>query len=446
MSGSTVAAEEYPVAIRSEAAAGQSHCWSLPAKLAFRLSFIYLMLYMFLNGNVTLFTILQPFPAIERWTGTMLFTPFGVFTQWWAVKLLHLTGIAATWHRDGSGDTLLNYLLCVSFLAAAILGTAVWSILDRRRPHYQTLYAWLRFFLRLNVGLGMLQYGFYKVFPVQMQPPNMAVLNEPLGQTSPMTLLWTLLGLSPMYERVCGAAEVLGGVFILFRRTALIGALLSAFVMTNVVLYNFFFDVPVKLYAVHLLLMSLFVVLPDMKPLWDFFIRHRDSRLEGVWVPPASRPAFRRATAIIEIVFLIVAVAGFIQYDSGRYAAYTASVRPSPIIGLWELTPDSPQPMTVGDVPWHEISIDSLTRGMARSTDGQLWRMYLTYDEPHHTLGMISRGGLGAIKYQWQTPDPDHMVLTTGGRTITFQRVPTPKQYPLLTRGFHLVSEWGYER
>ena len=51
-----------------------------------------------------------------------------------------------------------------------------------------------------------------------MQPPNLAVLNEPLGQASPLTLLWTLLGLLPMYKRVCGAAEVLGGVLILFRR------------------------------------------------------------------------------------------------------------------------------------------------------------------------------------------------------------------------------------
>ena len=31
--------------------------------------------------------------------------------------------------------------------------------------------------------MGMLQYGFYKLYPIQMQPPNMAVLNEPLGQT-----------------------------------------------------------------------------------------------------------------------------------------------------------------------------------------------------------------------------------------------------------------------
>ena len=434
---------------RFEVQADREQRWSPAARVGFRFSFLYLMLYMFCNGNVTIFTILEPFPKVEGWVAKQLFLPFSALTQWWALQALHLTGIAATWHHDGSGDTLLNYLLCVTFVAVAIVGTAVWSVLDRRRLHYQTLYAWLRFFLRLNVGLGMMQYGFYKVFPIQMQPPNLAVLNEPLGQVSPMTLLWTLLGLSPMYERVCGAAEVLGGVLILFRRTALAGALISAFVMTNVVLYNFFFDVPVKLYALHLLLTASFVTIPDLRPMWDFFVGNRYARLKGVWVPPASRRSFRIATAAIEGVFLVAAVASFIKYDGDRYGAYTASVKASPVVGLWQLDAGPAMPMTIGGVPWTEISIDNLTRGMARSSDGQLWRMYLTYDEKNHTLAMVSRGGSGAVKYGWDVPEPDHLVLRTSGagaQTLSFHKVATPREYPVLTRGFHLVSEWGYER
>ena len=118
------------------------------------------MLYMFCNANVTVFTILQPFPAVDKWMTWVLFTPLSLLTQWWGVKAFHLAGMAAQWHRDGSGDTALNYLLCCTFFFVAVAGTVVWSALDRNRPHYRTLYAWLRFFLRLNVGIGMLQYGF----------------------------------------------------------------------------------------------------------------------------------------------------------------------------------------------------------------------------------------------------------------------------------------------
>jgi hypothetical protein len=30
--------------------------------------------------------------------------------------------------------------------------------------------------------------------------------------------------------------------------------------------------------------------------------------------------------------------------------------------------------------------------------------------------------------------------------TLTFTRIPLPAQYPLLTRGFHFINEWGVER
>jgi hypothetical protein len=431
--------------------------WSLPGRITFRLSFLYLMLYMFLNGNTSLFTLLQNFPMLDGPIHDAVTYPLGELTRWWAVPTFHLTGIAAEWHRDGSGDTLLNYLLCVTFLGVAVLGTVVWSVLDRRRAHYAGLYRWLRFFLRLNVGIGMLQYGFYKVYPIQMQPPNLAVLNAPLGDASPMTLLWTLLGLSPWYERVCGLAEVLGGVLILIRPTALAGAALSAFVMTNVVLYNMFFDVPVKLYAIHILVMAMVVMLPDIRPLLDFFVLHRPTKLRGVWVPRARTDRGRWAIVVFEIAFFVLMMASEVKFDSERYATYLASVRPAPIVGLWRIEPSTPMPQLFGGARWNEISIDNLTRAMARSTDGQLWRVYLKFDADKHTLAMTSRGGSGAVVYTWATPDPDHMVLhldakgagtaaATPAQTVTFARVPTPATYPLLTRGFHMVSEWGYER
>src|ERR1700739_1489736 len=93
-----------------------------------------------------------------------------------------------------------------------------------------------------------------KVFPFQMPPPSIAILNEPAGNMAPMTFLWNLIGLNPVYEIICGSAEVLGGLLLLLRRPPLAGALFSTFVVTNVVLYNFCYDVPVKLFAVNLLL------------------------------------------------------------------------------------------------------------------------------------------------------------------------------------------------
>jgi hypothetical protein len=49
---------------------------------------------------------------------------------------------------------------------------------------------WLRFLLRLTVAIFMIGYGLDKLFPFQMQPLSIAILNEPVGNLSPMTFLW----------------------------------------------------------------------------------------------------------------------------------------------------------------------------------------------------------------------------------------------------------------
>jgi hypothetical protein len=132
-----------------------------------------------------------------------------------------------------------NGLLFTFALAGGILWTVIAHLRNNRRTEYRTLHAWLRFFLRLTCGMFMVIYGLVKVFPLQMPPPSIAILNEPAGNMAPMTFLWNLIGLNPVYEIICGSAEFLGGILLFYRRTSLAGALFSTFVVSNVVLYNF---------------------------------------------------------------------------------------------------------------------------------------------------------------------------------------------------------------
>ncbi len=229
--------------------------WGALTRFGFRLSFAYLALYALMNGNLTVLVFI---PKVQGW----LTWPAATLAVWVGNHLFHLTGIAARWHGGGSGDTALDYVRLFCFAATAAVAALVWSVLDRRRPSYPLLFAWLRFVLRLTVGLGMLAYGFAKVFPLQMREPTYAILNNTYGNSSPMTLLWITIGLHRGYEAVCGLAEVLGGLLILWRRTATLGALFSGFVMANVVLYNLFFDVPVKIYSCHLVLICLYLLVP----------------------------------------------------------------------------------------------------------------------------------------------------------------------------------------
>jgi len=212
-------------------------------RVAFRIAFLYFLFFGFISRNGNLFDLI---PVVGGWINNALLWLPDHASLWIGQHVFHLTGLAANWQPTGSGDSGLNWIEYGLFVVIALFGGLLWSLVaalcGNRRTEYATLYAWLRFLLRLTCGGFMLIYGYSKVLPLQMAPLSIGILNEPVGNMSPMTMLWGLIGLHPLYEIICGLAEVIRGILILFRRTAQLGALVSAFVMTNVLLFNMFFD------------------------------------------------------------------------------------------------------------------------------------------------------------------------------------------------------------
>lgn len=437
--------------------------------MGFRIAFLWLVCFLFFFGNGTIFNIV---PLLGNWSYNGFMWAPDHLSEWVGQHVFHLTGTGAHWHPTGSGDTALNWIMNGLYVVLALVGGVVWTLIAElrgRRREYTTLHAWLRFLLRLTCGMFMLNYGFAKVFPLQMAPISIGILNEPVGNMSPMTMLWAMIGLHPWYEFVCGLAEVAGGVLILFRRTALLGALVSAFVMTNVLLYNLFFDVPVKLFAAGLLLACLFLTLPDARALWNFFWRHEAAAPRATWMPPAQRRWWRITLRVVEIVFTF----GFLLYfpisiGSGWRENLRALHTPSPLLGAWHLDATHPATgvfITGEGAPTSDLYIDTVHRAFRRSADGALWRTGLGLQADKHRIS-VGSADAGSTEYAWQMPDANHLILTTvapdapkgNGKgpakaapsftpeTISFTREPIPAHYFLLERGFHFVNEWGLER
>ncbi len=235
--------------------------WSLPQRVLFRFVCSYWILYALPSGGRSSLIGMIPFvtrPYTRMWRKLV---------EWVAAHVFHLTGAVAVYPQvNGSGDTTLDYIHVLCMAVVAAIATAVWSILDRKRTEYRRLHAWLRVLVRYALAFTLFSYGFAKVFPLQFQPPGLNRLMEPFHDFSPMGVLWTFMGASMAYTIFAGASEVLGGALLLFRRTTLLGALVSAAVMLNVVMLNYCYDVPVKLYSTHLLLMAVFLTAPDLSP------------------------------------------------------------------------------------------------------------------------------------------------------------------------------------
>ena len=82
------------------------------------------------------------------------------------------------------------------------------------------------------------------------------------------------MGYSKTYSLFSAICEITAGILLLIRRTTVLGGLLSFAIMLNIVILNFSYDVPVKLFSIHLTLISIFVIHQNLFNLLSFFTGH----------------------------------------------------------------------------------------------------------------------------------------------------------------------------
>lgn len=257
--------------------------WPWTARLAFR----FLAVYFFLAFFPAVYELVPLLGMVGAWHDQAV-QPLYV----WIGKTVF--GVEITVFPNGSGDTTYNWVQLASHLAFACVATIGWSAIDWRRPSYPWLKDGLWIAMRFVLASAMFSYGINKIFGLQFPEPGMQRLLQPYGDSSPMGFLWTFMGASQPYTMFAGWMETIGGLLLCFRRTQLIGALWTAGVMTNVFLLNMFYDVPVKIYSFHLLMLALVIAAPDLPRLARMFLLNRPvprADLRGPWTNKTARRA-----------------------------------------------------------------------------------------------------------------------------------------------------------
>lgn len=402
--------------IQDAAPAALPERWSFARRLAFRFFCCYWLLYALPEGGRV---SLIPFDDVTmKWWEKM----WHAVVPWVATRVFGVTGQPATYFPTGSGDTTLQYVTNLLYVVVALAVMAVWSVLDRRRANYRTLDAWLRVLVRYTLAVTLFGYGFAKVFPLQFQPTPLRRFIEPYGAFSPMGVLWSFMGASVPYIIYTGCAEVLGGLLLIFRRTTTLGAMVSFVVMLNVAMLNYCYDVPVKLYSTNITLMALFLLAPDLRRLFDVFIRNRAA------APADLNPiAFQRRWLRGGMVVCWVAVVGFHLFTNirGGWQGYKQAYRNpqrSAFYGIYDVE---------SGMNWSKVAIQLPNNAlMVRKADDTMQ----VYQTSHAKLSQ---------------PDPEHLLLEGVyegvPRTIRLRKADLSK-YQLPARGFHWINEFPFNR
>ena len=445
---------------------GPRPAWSPAKRFGFRLLAVYFVLYTlpFPLGFVP--GIGSPLERGVRWLWT-------TGAQWVGSHVLGLEGELFL-GPTGSGDTTFDHIKLLMTAVLALAGALAWTLADRRRRRYEIAPRWLETGCRYYLALTLLSYGLFKVIPVQFSPPSLTRLLTPYGDSSPMGILWTFMGASMAYTVFAGLGEVAGAVLLLFRRTRLLGALVSAGVLTNVVVLNFTYDVQVKLYSSHLLAMAVALIALDGRRLVAFFVRNTPA-------PAAEHPplfgkrwanAAARAVGIALVATMVWSTASraWSIYDNRRTS------RASPLRGVHEVETfraDGAEvaALSTGELRWRALVIDGAypagdEDGTHRAPvaiqrmDGSLERRLVILDEAARTITWLPEGqpSLEAAEeagvevtdvLDYERPDPDRLVLqgTWHGRSIEVHlRARDLSAMELTGRGFHWINERPYNR
>ena len=110
---------------------GAAPRWSMAKRVVFRFCFIYFILYglsnQILGGLVMIPKVDIPDP------GTLW--PLRPMT-FWVAKHVFRVARELVYTGSGSGDKTFDWVMTFSLLVIAVIGTLVWSVLDRRRENY----------------------------------------------------------------------------------------------------------------------------------------------------------------------------------------------------------------------------------------------------------------------------------------------------------------------
>lgn len=371
---------------------------------------------------------------------------------WVGSAILHLEE-PITVFPNGSGDTTFNYVELLFCCVVGIIGASIWSLFNKNEKGYDTLLHYFLVFCRYYIAASLIGYGYAKVFYGQFGPPTLWKLIQPFGESSPMGLAWTFIGASKAYTMFSGFAELIGGILLLFRRTSVIGALVGFVVMFNVMLMNFCYDIPVKLYSTQLVILC-FVIMYFMGHNLKLVLLKNSPTASVIYKPLFTKKWLKISRIVLKsvVVFTLVFFGCYEGYAS--MAENGPDAPKAPLYGIYKPV----QFIKNGDTlriysdsaEWKHLVVEHPGLAMVRQLNERRYRLLFNVDTLKKSISTCLETD-SLIKYHLTYHVLNDTTLQLNGifmkDTInyTFGKV-NLNSFRLTNRGFHWVNEYPFNK
>ncbi|MDQ6829235.1 MAG: hypothetical protein M3081_10260 [Gemmatimonadota bacterium] len=429
-----------------------SAIWPSWQRILFRFFFVYLVLQ------------IAPWTWFDQIPGVGAITRYAHMLSNWGVQTAnaHLFHVRPTLvPMNGSGDTSYAWAQVWLYLSLAAVSCLVWTIMDRARPSYPRLLYWLRTFVRYYLAASALSYGIIKLFTLQMPFPTLSQLATPLGDFLPMRLSWLFIGYSRSYQIFAGLMETVAGLLLLRRDTVTLGLLVAAGAFVNVVLINVSYDVPVKLFAMHLLLACVFLLVLDARRLVTFLVLNRPAPATDAYEPHYRKAWHRYAAIAAKALMILLILILPVQRSWTRYVALSHQAESRPFrAGVYDVRQfirngDTIPALLADTLRWRDVIFDNGEQGSVNSADPVFWqryhRGYFRYkaDTSTRTVAVWKTStafdSTFLFTMRYDMPDTNTILLWTNIRndSVFVRLVRSARHFQLAERQFHWLSEYN---
>ena len=418
--------------------------WPRLQLLGFRFLVIYVLLYFFPGpiAEVPYLDVLQkPFDALWR-----------AVVPWVGAHILRIAKPISL-QPSGSGDKLFDWVQVFSMLVLAMLAAVAWTLIDRKPRSHEKLAAAFRIFLRFQLAGTLFSYGFDKIFPNQFEAMNPLRLTQYFGEAAPGGYAWSFLGFSVAYEIFAGFMETLAASLLLFRRTSTLGAIIGAGTLANVFMLNMCFDIPVKQFSAHLLLMSIVLIAYDADRLLSVFVRQRAT----------DAPRFvelfttRRSLIAARVFGTLLAACMIVQDARSEYKGLHEFGRLAPrqpLYGIYDVDTvvknGVTQPALLTDITrWRRLAVATYGARVRLVNDSLVSYRIRTDSSTRVTTFTPFPDTLNKLVGSYAFPDSSHLVIRARVGADSVEIAFTRRRedsYLLVKRGFHWVNEFPYFR
>lgn len=355
---------------------------------------------------------------------------------------------------SGSGDTSYQWALLLFIFSVSVIGSIIWSVLDRKRKSYNAAYYWLIVLVRFYLAFTLVMYGAIKVIKLQFYDSSLDRLLTPFGDASPMGLAWRFLGFSKGYNIFMGVLEI-SAILLLFRRTVIIGAFLSLAATVHVMAMNYFFDVPVKLLSTALVVMCLFILAPHFLKLYKFFVKYENQQLERMY-----RPKYKKRWHFILVYifkYLYIAASMLFLFPSliARYKTYGDGAPKPFLYGIYNVETmrfkgKTLEPLTTDSTRWKQLTISYAGKAKIKMMNDSISNFITTFNTEKKVL-ILNTDDKEPVQYNltYNIIGKDKLIVSglkgKDSISVSFKKKDL-KDFKLINRGFHWVSEYPYNR